>query len=110
MSDASGHLSGQTGEEELARLREIFAQSPSFSALLHGPDYRFVLANPAYQQMGGHRALIGLTLREDFPEVASQGFLALLDEVFSTGEPFIGRNVEIVLHPLHGGLPETHFL
>jgi PAS domain-containing protein len=90
------------GAEELVRLREIFAQSPSFSALLHGPDHRFVLANAAYQQLVG-RPVIGRTVREAFPEVESQGILALLDEVLSTGKPFIGRDVEIVFQPPLGG-------
>src|SRR5450631_3148516 len=90
------------GVEELRRLREMFAQSPSFSALLRGPDHRFVLVNPAYQKLIGQRAVIGLPLREALPEVESQGFLKLLDEVFATGKPFIGRNMQIVLHSTDG--------
>jgi hypothetical protein len=50
--------------EQLRRLREMFAQSPSFSALLQGPEHRFVLTNQAYQQLIGHRDVIGLTVRE----------------------------------------------
>jgi PAS domain S-box-containing protein len=111
MSDTGDDTSGRvSGDEELLRLRKMFAQSPSFSALLHGPDHRFVLTNPAYQQLVGHRTVIGLTVREAFPEVESQGFLALLNEVSSTGKPFIGRDVEIVLQPPHGGAAETHVL
>jgi PAS domain S-box-containing protein len=96
--------------EEFLRLREMFAQSPSFSALLQGPEHRFVLTNPAYQQLIGHRNVIGLTVREAIPEVESQGFLDLLNEVFATGEPFIGRNVEIDLQRAPGASPETRFL
>jgi len=33
--------------EQLRRLREMFIQSPSFAALLQGPEHRFVLTNPA---------------------------------------------------------------
>ena len=69
-----------SGDDELLRLREMFAQSPSFSALLRGPDHRFVLVNPAYQKLIGQRAVIGLPVREALPEVESQGFLKLLDE------------------------------
>jgi PAS domain S-box-containing protein len=98
------------GGEELRRLREMFAQSPSFSALLDGPEHRFVLTNPAYQQLIGHRDVIGLTLREAIPEAESQGFLDLLDEVFATGKPFSGRNVEIALQREPGGGAETRFL
>src|ERR1700685_3325819 len=67
-----------SGAEELHRMREMFARSPSFSALLQGPEHRFVLTNPAYHQLIGHRNVIGLTVREAVPEVAGQGFLAML--------------------------------
>src|SRR5580658_1967879 len=83
--------------EQVRRLREMFAQSPSFSALLQGPDHRFVLTNLAYQQLIGHRDVIGLTVREAIPEVERQGFLDLLDSVFATGEAFVGKDVEVVL-------------
>ena len=92
------------GSEELLRLREIFAQSPSFSALLHGPEHRFVLTNPAYQQLIGHRDVIGLTVREAVPELEA-GLLSLLDEAFATGKPFIGKNVKIVLQRTPGSAP-----
>ena len=97
-------------DEELLRLREMFALSPSFSALLQGPDHRFVLTNAAYQRLVGHRRVIGLTVREAFPEMESQGFLALLDKVFATGTPFVGRDTEIVFQTPHGGASETRYL
>jgi PAS domain S-box-containing protein len=106
-----GANSGQAGgDKELLHFREMFAQSPSFSALLHGPDYRFVLTNPAYQRLIGNRAVIGLTVREALPEVESQGFLALLDEVFATGKPFVGKDMEVVLRSPDDSSPETRFL
>jgi PAS domain S-box-containing protein len=96
--------------EELERFREMFAQSPSFSCLLQGPDHRFVLVNPAYQQLIGHRDVLGQPVRVAVPEVADQGFVELLDRVFATGEPFIGKDVEIVLQRTPGAGPETRFL
>jgi PAS domain S-box-containing protein len=98
------------GAEELHRLREMFARSPSFSALLHGPEHRFVLTNPAYQQLIGHRNVIGLTVREAVPEVEGQGFFELLDNVFATGEPFVGKDVKIFLQRTPGGVAETRYL
>jgi PAS domain S-box-containing protein len=98
------------GAEELRRFREMFAQSPSFSCLLSGPEHRFVLINPAYHRLVGHRTILGLTVREALPEVESQGFLALLDRVFTTGEPYIGRNVKVVLQRKPGGMTEARFL
>jgi PAS domain S-box-containing protein len=110
MSDIGDNASRANSDEELLRFREMFVQSPSFSALLHGPDHRFVMTNPAYQRLVGHRAVVGLTVREAFPEVESQGFLALLDEVFVTGRPFVGKDMEIVLQSPNDGVAETHFL
>src|ERR1700719_2840680 len=99
-----------TGDEELHRMREMFARSPSFSALLQGPEHRFVLTNPAYQQLIGHRNVIGLPVREAVPEIEGQGFLELLDKVFATGEPFVGKDVKILLQRTPGGIEVTRYL
>jgi PAS domain S-box-containing protein len=99
-----------TGAEELHRMREMFARSPSFSALLQGPEHRFVLTNPAYQQLIGHRNVIGLPVREAMPEIEGQGFFELLDNVFATGEPFVGKDVKIALQRTPGGIEETRYL
>src|ERR1700678_822674 len=98
------------GAEELQRMREMFARSPSFSALLQGPEHRFVLTNPAYHQLIGHRSVIGLAVREAVPEIEGQGFLELLDNVLATGEPFVGKDVKIVLQRTPGGIEETRYL
>jgi PAS domain S-box-containing protein len=105
------HASGFLDDaEELQRLREMFAQSPSFFCLLAGPEHRFVLINPAYRQLIGHRDIVGLTVREAIPVVEGQGFLELLDSVFSSGKPYIGRNVRIVLPHVPGGVAEARFV
>ena len=98
------------GGEQVLRLREMFVQSPNFSALLEGPEHRFVLTNPAYQQLIGHRNVIGLTVREAVPEAEGQGFINLLDSVFATGEAFVGKDVQIVLQRAPEGPPETRYL
>ncbi|HEX8840629.1 MAG TPA: GAF domain-containing protein [Sphingomicrobium sp.] len=81
-----------SGERE--RLRGMFDAAPGFTALLEGPDHRFVMANPAYEELVG-RHVVGRTVREALPEVADQGFIELLDNVAVSGEPFIGRAVPI---------------
>jgi PAS domain S-box-containing protein len=96
--------------EQVRRLRQMFIHSPSFSAILQGPEHRFVLINPAYQQLIGHRDVIGLTVREAVPEAERQGFIDLLDSVVATGEAFVGRDVEIVLRRSAEGPAETRYL
>jgi len=111
MDDAGDHTLGHLdGAEELRRFREMFAQSPSFSALLHGPEHRFVLTNSAYHQLVGHRDVIGRTVREAVPEVEGQGFHERLDDVFTSGKPFVGTGVKIVLRRTPGGALETRYL
>ena len=111
MGNAKNHVwESLDAGEQVRRLQEMFASSPSFSALLQGPEHRFVLTNPAYQQLIGHRELIGLPAREAFPEVRHQGFFELLDNVFASGEAFAGKDVEIALRRSAGGPPETRYL
>src|SRR3984957_13427852 len=96
--------------EQVRRLGEMFGLSPSFSALLQGPDHRFVLTNPAYQQLIGNRSVIGATVEEAFPEVARQGYTEWLDTVYRTGEPFVRRNAKIVFQKTADDPGETRFL
>src|SRR3984885_6195320 len=111
MGNAKNHVwASLDAGEQVRRLQEMFASSPSFSALLQGPEHRFVLTNPAYQQLIGHREVIGLPVREAVPEVQNQGFFELLDNVFASGEAFAGKDVEIVLQRSAGGPAETRYL
>ncbi len=78
---------------ERRHLRNIFEQTPGFLAILRGKDHVFELVNAAYYQLVGHRQLVGLAIRDALPEIAGQGFFELLDGVYATGEPFVGRGV-----------------
>ncbi len=95
---------------EIDRLKEMFAQSPSFMALLRGPEHRFELTNPGYLQLIGHRAVIGKTIAEALPEVTEQGFVELLDRVYRSGEPFVGRGVAVSLMRTPGAPPEQRIV
>ena len=80
------------------RLRAVFAQAPAFLAVLRGKDHVFEFANDAYLQLvGANRDIIGKPVFEALPEVRDQGFLELLDEVYNTGEPFVGRETPVKL-------------
>nr|WP_276583906.1 response regulator [Pseudomonas sp. RIT-PI-AD] len=82
---------------ERDRLRTLFQQAPGFICALRGPNHIFELTNDAYLKLVGHRDLVGQSVREALPEVAGQGFFERLDEVYASGEPFVGRNVPILL-------------
>jgi PAS domain-containing protein len=109
MTEASDKPSIDT-DVQIRQLQEMFLQSPSFSALLHGPEHRFVLTNPAYQQLIGHRDVIGLTAREAGPEIEQQGFIDLLDSAFTTAEAFVKKDIKIVLQRSAGTPAETRYV
>ncbi|HEY0038218.1 MAG TPA: PAS domain-containing protein, partial [Longimicrobium sp.] len=79
------------------RLTEIFANAPALIAVLRGPDHVFELANPPYLRLLGGRDVVGRPVREAVPEVAEQGFLALLDGVYRSGEPFVAMEMPMQL-------------
>ncbi len=97
-------------EVERARLEYVFKQAPSFLAVLRGPEHRFELANDAYYQLVGHRSIIGKPVREALPEVVAQGFIELLNGVLAGGEPFVGRELPIMLARAPGAPPEERFV
>ncbi|HUG92052.1 MAG TPA: PAS domain S-box protein, partial [Planctomycetaceae bacterium] len=78
-------------------LAEMFELAPNFMTMLSGPEHRFVQANPAYLRLVGREAVVGRTVREVLPEIADQGFLAILDRVYETGEPFTATEMPVRL-------------
>jgi len=110
---AAGLASAEAMElrtRERDRVRDLFQQAPSFMCILAGSELRFELVNDAYLQLVGHRHLIGLPVREALPEIDGQGFFELLEGVFSSGEPFVGRNMPVTIQRGHGAPPENRFV
>jgi PAS domain S-box-containing protein len=96
---------------EQNRLRELFQQAPGFMAMLRGQDHVFDLVNDAYLQLVGHRRdIIGKPVREALPEIEGQGFLDLLDRVYSLGKPYVGRNMRVGLQRQPGSPVEERFV
>ncbi len=94
---------------ERRRLLALFDQAPGFMAATRGPDHVFEMCNQSYLRLVGDRKVVGLTVKDALPEVAEQGFIALLDTVFTTGEPFIGRGTKVSLLR-HGGQVEDRYV
>jgi PAS domain S-box-containing protein len=80
-------------DTERARLADVVRLAPAFMAVLRGPEHRITLTNAGYDALIGHRDVRGRTVADALPEAAAQGFIALLDRVLATGEPFVGREV-----------------
>ncbi|NGZ83683.1 ATP-binding protein [Duganella aceris] len=79
------------------RTQGIFSQAPVAITILRGPRHVFEQANAYYQEIIGHRPVVGLPIREALPELEGQGIFELLDSVFDTGQPYVGRSVLVKL-------------
>lgn len=91
-------------ERERAKLSAVFAQAPVGIALLEGPGHVFSIANPVYCALlfGGPRDFVGRRVEDAIPESVAQGFVALLDQVYRTGEAFVGTEMPIDLMQPNG--------
>jgi signal transduction histidine kinase len=90
-------LSKKELEFESQRLSDLFEQAPAFFTMLDGPHHVFEMANEPYLQLIGKRNVLGKTVGEAVPEAVGQGFIDLLDRVYHTGKPFVGRAMPIEL-------------
>jgi PAS domain S-box-containing protein len=100
----------ESAERAEHRLRDVFAQAPAFLAVLRGREHVFDFANDAYTRLVGDRPLLGRAVRDALPEVSGQGFIDLLDQVFRTKAPFVGREIPILLARVRGSAPEEVFV
>ncbi len=91
---------------ERDRQQQLFSQMPGFVCVLAGPDHIYEYVNEAYVAISGRTDFVGRTVREVFPELEGQGYLELLDEVYSTGKAIVTHAMELRLK----GNDETQFI
>lgn len=89
--------------DNLARLHELFDLAPGPIAILSGPEHRYVFSNRANSAYTGGLELEGRAVRELFPPELSAQFVGLLDNVYRTGEPLVGRATAVDLPTPEGG-------
>ena len=88
-------------EAQRDRFRTIFMKAPAIIAIYRGPEHVYEFSNSVNSQLLGHRELLGKSVREAQPELEGQGFFELLDRVYRTGEPYVGKDA-----PANVGSPE----
>lgn len=72
------------------------------------PAHRYSFANARYQQLVGQRAKLGKAVADVLPEVVEQGFIDLLDQVYASGQPYVGTEITLMLTQPSGG-PTQHY-
>ena len=78
-------------------IKNMYMNAPAFVCTLAGPNHVFELANASYQKLFGKRELLGKPIMEAMPELAGQGFEKILENVYKTGQIYLGNEVSIWL-------------
>jgi PAS domain S-box-containing protein len=97
-------------QRQADQLEQLFEDAPGFMALLGGPQHRFELANKTYRQLIGARNPIGKTFREVLPELETQGFFELVDQVYESAEPYVGSRTPVLLQRVAGAALEERWV
>lgn len=97
-------------ELQRSHLADLFEQAPVILAVLRGPQHIFEAANPRYLQLVGRDGIIGKPVAQALPEVVDQGFVAILDQVFTQGEAYHGSEVSVWLRPSPDAPLEENFV
>jgi PAS domain S-box-containing protein len=85
-------------EESEHRYRAIIDQSPVAIIVFRGERLKIDAVNPfMLEVLGKTPAIVGLYLHEVFPELKGQPAYEMLKEVYRTGQPQYGSEVEIFL-------------
>ncbi|RZL09035.1 MAG: response regulator [Rubrivivax sp.] len=108
--EAASDTSEDSSTQQLKLLRAVLDSSSSFMHVLRGPTFIVEYANAAYFRLVGQRDLIGRPAFEAMPEAAEGGFQERIAEVMRTGQPFIGRELPVMLARSEGRQPELRLV
>jgi signal transduction histidine kinase len=92
-----------TTERQRRQWEDLFRTAPAGICIFDGPEWVYQFINPAYQALFPGRQLLGKRLVEALPEVADQPLMAILHQVYDTGEPFQETEVLVPLRRYEGG-------
>src|SRR5690606_2184518 len=88
---------------------KFFMNAPVIIGFLKGDDYHIEMANEGLLAVWGRSSeIIGQPLLKAIPELEEQGFIPLLEQVRTTGEPFYAYEFPITLNR-HGNNEVLYF-
>jgi PAS domain S-box-containing protein len=102
----------QRSNEELAiseaRFKYLIQEAPVAIGVLHGRELMIESANGKILEVWGKsREIVGMPLSAALPELEGQPFLDILDQVYTSGEPFFANEIRALLE--HEGLLKEIF-
>jgi len=96
-------------EAARARLHHLFMEVPAAMAILRGPEHRYEFVNPLALRHRDRADVVGKPIREVLPELVGQGMLAILDEVYTTGTPFVATEFPVRIDQRGDGVLEEAY-
>ena len=96
-----GYAHYQQAQQQRQTFYDLFMNAPAQISIVRGPEHRYEFANHEFMRMA-RRPILGRTVLEAFPEMASQSTQAMLDEVYRTGQPYFGHEVRFELADAQG--------
>lgn len=97
-------------EESEKRFRNLVMQAPVSITVLMGSELMVEMANDKYLALVGKKRehFVGKPLWEALPEVKSQGYAEILQDVLNTGAAYNGYEAEVTL--IRNGVTETLYV
>ncbi|WP_244237235.1 ATP-binding response regulator [Corallococcus llansteffanensis] len=87
------------------QISDFFMQAPSAMCVMTGPDLVFTVINPMFARLMG-QDMLGRSARDAQPEGGHGVLIQHLEQVYRTGEPYVGRAVPVRQPDGQGGLKE----
>jgi len=94
-------------ENRRQELHDFFMQAPVALCILSGPEHVYTLANPLFLQTSG-RNPVGKKVREAFTEAEAGNFFRILDDVYQTGIPHIGKELPFPRQQENGEMTQLY--
>lgn len=84
-----------------AFLERLIEAAPVGLAVVRAPDHRYEMVNPCYQAIPGmpDASMVGRTIAQVFPDVAAQGALEMVEQVYQTGQTVSVREYGAAVGP-----------
>jgi len=96
-------------EAQVIMHEDMLMNAPYVICTLDGPNHVYSFVNEQYQQLFGSRILKGKPFLEAIPEFEGQGFDKILDNIYNTGETFVGNDIPATFPKEEGGTSELRY-
>lgn len=81
-----------------ARLRYIMQEAPVAIGVLHGREMILESGNKLFLEiLSRTEAVFGKPIASSLPELSSQSFLEIMDDVFTTGVPYVAHEARVMV-------------